>query len=79
MGMCRETVPNLLPKTPFYGALHLMTFNVNVMFTKIKCDKTKVRKYVVLAKYLTALAIDFLYPGASCYLSRRGKSVTETL
>ena len=44
---------------PFYGALHLMTFNINGMFTKIVRGKKKVRKYAVLSKYLSALSVDF--------------------
>ena len=57
-GNVQGTCPHPAPQPAFYGALHLMTFNMKGMFTKIKRGKKKVRKYAVLAKYVAALSID---------------------
>ena len=55
-----ESCPTQVRATPpFYGPLHLMTFNINGMFTKIQRVKKRVRKYAVLSKYLSAVSIDF--------------------
>ena len=57
-GKVQGNSPRPAPQYPFHRVLHLMTFNMNGMFTRIKRGKKKLRKYAVLAKYLAAMSID---------------------